>query len=106
MELSRQEYWSRLSFPPPGDLPDPGIKPVSPALVGRFFLPLEPPGKPEEIYKGYKFASLEFGPEHLTDLVEITGNFFYVNIGCCKQIGEGVPERDLKHDLILVQDIL
>ena len=32
MELSRQEYWSALPFPPPGDLPDPGIKPRSPAL--------------------------------------------------------------------------
>ena len=40
MELSSQEYWSGLPFSPPGDLPDPGIKPVclvSPALVGRFF---------------------------------------------------------------------
>ena len=36
----RQEYWSGLPFPPQGDLPDPGIKPVSlmsPALAGRFF---------------------------------------------------------------------
>ena len=32
MEFSRQEYWSGLPFPPPGDLPDPGIKPGSPAL--------------------------------------------------------------------------
>ena len=32
MRFRRQEYWSRLSFPPPGDLPDLGIKPVSPAL--------------------------------------------------------------------------
>ena len=32
MEFSRQEYWSRLPFPSPGDLPDPGIKPGSPAL--------------------------------------------------------------------------
>ena len=34
MRFSRQEYWSRLPFPPPGDLPDPGIEPtsVSPAL--------------------------------------------------------------------------
>ena len=29
MEFSRQEYWSELPFPPPGDLPDPGIKPMS-----------------------------------------------------------------------------
>ena len=38
--LSRQEYWSRLPSPPPGELPNPGIKPTSimcPALAGRFF---------------------------------------------------------------------
>ena len=40
--LPRQEYWSGLPFPPPGDLPDPGIEPVSPALAGRFFT-AEPP---------------------------------------------------------------
>ena len=32
MGFSRQEYWSGLPFPSPGDLPDPGIEPVSPAL--------------------------------------------------------------------------
>ena len=37
MEFSRQEYWSGLTFPPPGDLPNSGIKPVSPALVGGIF---------------------------------------------------------------------
>ena len=40
MEFSRQEYWSMLPFPTPGDLPDPGIKPTSlesPALAGGFF---------------------------------------------------------------------
>ena len=36
MRLPRQEYWSGLPFPSPGDLPDPGIEPVSPALAGRF----------------------------------------------------------------------
>ena len=41
----RQEYWSGLPFPSPGDLPDQGIKPASPALAGRFFT-TEPPGKP------------------------------------------------------------
>ena len=45
MEFSRQEYWNALPFPPPGDLPDPGIKPVSPSLAGRFFT-AEPLGKP------------------------------------------------------------
>ena len=41
----RQEYWSGLSFPSPGHLPDPGIKAVSPALVGGF-LPLNHHGSP------------------------------------------------------------
>ena len=34
MGFSRQEYWSGLPFPPPGDLAKPGIEPVSPALAG------------------------------------------------------------------------
>ena len=40
MEFSRQEYWSGLPFPAPGDIPDPGIEPtflVSPELAGEFF---------------------------------------------------------------------
>ena len=44
MEFSRQEYWSGLPFPSPGDLPDPGIEPGSPALQADALLP-EPPGK-------------------------------------------------------------
>ena len=45
MGFFKQEYWSGLSFPPPGDLPDPGIEPLSPALVGGFFM-TDPPEKP------------------------------------------------------------
>ena len=41
MGFSRQEYWSGWPFPYPGDLPDPGIKPASPALAGGFFITLE-----------------------------------------------------------------
>ena len=36
MVFSRQEYWSGLPCPPPGDLPNPGIESMSPALEGRF----------------------------------------------------------------------
>ena len=46
--ISRQEYWSGLPFPSPGDLPNPGIKPVSlvsPASADEFFT-TEPLGKP------------------------------------------------------------
>ena len=48
MEFSRQEYWSGLPFPAPGDLPDSGIEPVSPvspALAAMFFTTV-PLGKP------------------------------------------------------------
>ena len=45
MGFSRQEYWSGLPFPSPGDLPDPGIKPRSPTLQADA-LTSEPPGKP------------------------------------------------------------
>ena len=37
MTYFQREYWTGLPFPPLGDLPNPGIKPVSPALAGRFF---------------------------------------------------------------------
>ena len=45
MRFSRQEYWSELPFPPPGDLSEPGIEPMSlasPAWVGRFFTTAPP----------------------------------------------------------------
>ena len=42
VEFSRQEYWSGLPSPPPGDLPDPGVKPGSPALQADSLSP-EPP---------------------------------------------------------------
>ena len=45
MGFSRQEYWSGLPFPSPGDLPDPGIEPRSPTLEAEA-LTSEPPGKP------------------------------------------------------------
>ena len=44
MGFPRQESWSGLPFPPPGNLPNSGMEPVSPALAGRFFT-TEPPGK-------------------------------------------------------------
>ena len=46
MGFSRQEYWIGLPFPSPGDLPDPGIEPASPTLLGGFFT-AEPPRKPK-----------------------------------------------------------
>ena len=58
MGFPRQEYWSGLLFSSPGDLPNPGIKSVSPALAGGFFT-TEPPGKPRQ----------EPGNSHLSSIV-------------------------------------
>ena len=55
MGFSRQEYWIGLPFPSPGDLPNPGIKPKSPALPVDS-LPSEPPGKPQEGRKDAQLA--------------------------------------------------
>jgi len=45
VEFPRQKHWNGLPFSSPGDLPDPEIKPTSPALAGKFFT-TETPGKP------------------------------------------------------------
>ena len=57
MESSRQEYWSGLPFPSPGDPPNPGIKPGSPALQADALLS-EPPGKPIKYIYIYFFLNL------------------------------------------------
>ena len=49
MEFSRQEYWSGLPFPSPGDIPDPQIEPRSPAVQADALLS-EPPGKLSQKY--------------------------------------------------------
>ena len=58
MKFSRQEYWSGLPCPSPGDLPDPGIEPWSPALQADSLLS-EPPGKP----RGSQLEVLKKHPE-------------------------------------------
>ena len=70
MGFSRQEYWSGLPFPSPGDLPDPGIEPGSPALQANA-LTSEPPGKPN----CHQFCSFRQLPPPLTSLyLIIPGN--------------------------------
>ena len=67
MGFSRQEYWSELPFPPPGDLPDPGLEPgftASQALS----LPSEPPGEPQLCAtRGAKRFTDTLSCGHLTD---------------------------------------
>ena len=57
MEFPRQEYWSGLPFPSPGDLPNPGIKPRSPAMQAGS-LPTDLQGKPNLPSPGIEPASL------------------------------------------------
>ena len=54
IRFSRQEYWSGLPFPPPGDFPDLGIKPMSPTLAGGFFTT----GATQEAQHTCRFSSL------------------------------------------------
>ena len=58
MGFARQECWSGLPFPSPGDLPNPGIEPRSPALQADT-LTSEPPGKPQNS-KFYKFTFKQY----------------------------------------------
>ena len=51
MGILQQEYWTGLPCPPPGDLPNPGIEPRSPALQADSLL-FEPPGKPKNTRGG------------------------------------------------------
>ena len=60
--FSRQEYWSGLPFPSPGNLPNPGIEPRSPTLQADA-LTSEPPGKPLDIQ--YKLLSISLTKSHL-----------------------------------------
>ena len=72
MGLSQQGYWSGLPFPPPGDLPDPGIEPTSPALAGGLFA-TEPSGKPYVVYN--RSAMEPAGPPD-RELLDGSGGLF------------------------------
>ena len=67
MGFSRQEYWSGLPFPSPGDLPDLGIEPRSPALQADA-LTSEPPGKPLTTVENMEWECQETGP-HFTETI-------------------------------------
>ena len=62
-EIPRQEHWSGLPFPPPGDLPDSGVKPTSPAspALARGFFTTEPQGSPERSMDIYMHKHIQSG---------------------------------------------
>ena len=80
MGFSRQGYWSGLSFPSPGDHPDPGIEPTSlasPALAGRFFTTV-PPQKPGMLHLGFsKYVRLR-----VIGIVEYAECFLIILCSC------------------------
>ena len=75
VKFSRQEYWSGLPFPFPGNLSNPGITPESPALAGRFFIS-EPSGKPvigmcfNGAFTGF-FGYIEKASQHTTITLQV-----------------------------------
>ena len=70
MWFSRQEYWSGLPFPSPGDLPDPGIEPMSPTLQADA-LTSEPPGKSKVplLNKIYFFDTVKQGSNNSSEFI-------------------------------------
>ena len=88
MGFPRQEYWSGLPFPSPGDLPDPETEPMSPALAGGFFT-TEPPGKPillVDVLKfvncvGYNFETLVTGEKTQTSFISLDLGSYLIENG-------------------------
>ena len=74
MGFPRQEYWCGLPFPSPGNLPYPGIKPMSPELAGRFFTS-EPPGK---VHYEYIIANgLQFFASLFLEVQSVSPSFVF-----------------------------
>ena len=78
MGFPRQEYWSGLPSPSPGDHPDPGIEPRSSALAGGFFT-TEPPGKASStIFLCQKMSHVNSDPSLSKHCVKGTGGMLLV----------------------------
>ena len=111
MGFPRQEYWSGLPFPFAGDLPNPGIEPVSPAFTGGFFI-IEPLGTVDVSAKSlflvravlciaaYLFASLHELPGTSFPLVVTTKNDpRYCQMSSGVQSSPRLRTAALKHDM-------
>ena len=77
MRFCREKYSSGLSFPPPGDLPDPGIGPTSPVLACRFFFfTTDPPGEPPYPCQELPYVSgIPFLDVYLKKIKIVTQNY-------------------------------
>ena len=93
MEFSRQEYWSRLPFASPWDLPDPGFKPGSLALQADF-LPSEPPGN--STYESNQYsAHCRFSKMCIFSVIPcLLRHHAAWNVGLLRYDGESQRERE------------
>ena len=82
IEFSRQEYWSGQPFPSPEDIPNPGIKPASPALAGRFFTVWATREVPKEMLTGKWFAKLARKPIFGSSMLPKTLNYITTEKTC------------------------
>ena len=106
MGFSKQQYWSGLPCPPPGNLPDPGIEPIflmSPALAGGFFT-LVPPGKPR--WECVHRSNANIAPFYTRDLIifRFWDEYSYFKtpfLFCCAMLIE--RKRNLFEDQIIFQ---
>ena len=110
MRLARQDYWNELSFPSTGDLPNPGIEIMSPALVGRFFTTV-PSRKPSYISRyRYNFvhhlhlADEEIKMQRIKILPEpnLSVQFRSVALPCptlCDPMNRSTPGLPVHHQL-------
>ena len=93
MRFPRQEYWSGLPFPSPGDLTDPRIESTSPALAGGFFT-TEPSGKPNtEPFGRRDVPSLRKGKNDSDDATE-------AREAATATMGPGAPSSDAEAGLL------
>ena len=88
MEFSRQEYWSGLIVPTPGDLPNPGMKPLSPAspALEADSLPLVLPGKPLLVYMPAFSEPQKRTPDSKTGLSFLICEYSYLFKCVCLKI--------------------
>ena len=94
MWFPRQEYWSELPFPSPGDLSNTRIEPISPALAGRFFT-TEPSGKP----KIFQYISLKTNDDIMTS--KKINSDFYISSNAHKEFKISPLSQIFYHQNIL-----
>ena len=103
MGFPRQEYWSGLSFPSPGDLPDSGIEPSSPTLQADS-LPSEPPGNPLRHYSTCQLILSCPTEMHLWSLKEVNAYIKYTTYHVYRPTFLVFPHLYVLENLLAMQE--